>query len=213
MKSGATRVHNESPFALDPRKPRAPQITSAICQLAVIFGGPALGLVTINHYPLLTLDRSIYLGGIVGILVFSLSTLILFRHDRFLRGLPAIPRIAFRISWGLSSTFLLLGIVGIINGYGTPLEVREVPVVAKHQTLQHDPALRAHYVAVRPWLNSRTVVELDASVSTYEALDVPLDAIDTPQATLDAMPDVGRVSLTVGKGRLGLEWLKGVDPL
>ena len=44
------RPQGRSPFSLDPNKPRGPQIASAIGQCAIIFGGPALGLVAITYY-------------------------------------------------------------------------------------------------------------------------------------------------------------------
>jgi len=108
---------------------------------------------------------------------------------------------------------LAFGLVGIANGYLTPLETREVPVVAKHRTHQSDPALRTYYLAVRPWLGSRVVVELDGSRATYDRLNVPIDHIDTPQELLNEMPDAAQVRLVVGRGRLGLEWLKGIEPI
>jgi len=44
-------------------------------------------------------------------------------------------------------------------------------------------------------------------------LSAPVDAIDTPQAVLDNMSEAGQVSLIVGRGRLGLEWLKSIEPV
>jgi hypothetical protein len=66
-------------------------------------------------------------------------------------------------------------------------------------------------VALRPWPSSQTVVELCASRDVYDRLKVPLTAIDTPQRELDGMPDSDLVRLTVGKGRLKLEWLKQIS--
>jgi hypothetical protein len=42
------RPGGRSPFALDPNKPFWPQIGSAIGQALIIFGGPAIGLLTIT---------------------------------------------------------------------------------------------------------------------------------------------------------------------
>ncbi|HEV2624405.1 MAG TPA: hypothetical protein VGV62_04720 [Xanthobacteraceae bacterium] len=58
------RPGGRSPFALDPAKPRLPQIVSAIGQSLIIFGGPLIGLLAINHYPFLIMDRTIYIGGL-----------------------------------------------------------------------------------------------------------------------------------------------------
>jgi hypothetical protein len=54
-------------------------------------------------------------------------------------------------------------------------------------------------------------VELDSPAAVYEEVDVPVIDLDTPQSQLDAMPDSGTVSLAVGQGRLGLEWLSGIS--
>jgi hypothetical protein len=188
------------------------RVVHAIFQLAVLFGGPALGIVAIDHYPFLVSDRTLYVIGISCGLLFFLLTFPLFRRDDFLRKLPIVLRAAFRVGWGVASTFFLIGVVGIANGYGTPSDARRVAVVAKRETLQQDPARRAYYLAVRPWPGARTVVELEASKSTYDRLSVPLDVVDSPQKALSAMPDAGEVILIVGKGRLGLEWLKGIGP-
>ena len=61
------RPGGRSPFALDPTKPRLPQIAAMAGLGLLIFGGPALGLVTINDYSFLIADRTIYIGGIAGI--------------------------------------------------------------------------------------------------------------------------------------------------
>jgi hypothetical protein len=117
----------------------------------------------------------------------------------------------FRLSLGLAATFWLLGITGIVNGYGMPVTNRPVTVVGKRQTRQRDPSRRAYYLAVRAWPSSPTVVELDSPAAVYEEVDVPVIDLDTPQSQLDAMPDSGTVSLAVGQGRLGLEWLSGIS--
>jgi hypothetical protein len=61
------RPEGRSPFALDPTKPAAPQILSALWQFGIIFGGPLLGLFAINHYPFLIENRTLYIGGLISI--------------------------------------------------------------------------------------------------------------------------------------------------
>lgn len=68
------RPGGRSPFALDPTKPRLPQIASAIGQTLIIFGGPIIGLVAINHYPFLIENRTIYIGGLVSIVFWFLAS-------------------------------------------------------------------------------------------------------------------------------------------
>jgi hypothetical protein len=205
------RPGGRSPFALDPHKPFWPQIGSVIWQSLVIFGGPLIGLVTINHYPFLIADRTIYVGGGAGIVFWFLASFALFGSKSFPRGMPQFLKLQFRAGFALCMTFLLVGVFGIANGYDTPLISKDVAVVAKHGTRQSDPAKRTYYVAMRAWPPSRTVVELSAPRKVYDRLDVPRTEIDTPLEVLEAMPDRGTVRLIVGQGRLGLEWLKGIE--
>jgi hypothetical protein len=198
-------------LGIDPRKPLGPQIASAVGQIAFILGGPAIGLVTIRHYPFLIRDRTIYIGGLTGIAAFALASVAVVKTSSLPAGLPTPMRYMFRLGLGLAATFWLLGITGIVNGYGTRVINRPVVVVGKRQTRQRDPSRRAYYLAVRAWPPLPTVVELDGPAAVYEKVDVPLIALDTPQSQLDAMPDSGAVSLAVGQGRLGLEWLSGIS--
>jgi hypothetical protein len=205
------RPGGRSPFALDPTKPRLPQIGSAIWQSLVVFGGPLIGLVAISHYPPLIADRTIYVGGLASIGFWFLASFVIWGNDDFPRGMPLHLKLVSRAGFGLCVTFLIVGIVGIANGYGTPLISRDVAVVAKHPTRQSDPDQRTYYVAMRAWPSSRAVVELHAPRKVYDRLRVPITAIDTPEAELEAMPDRAFVRLIVGQGRLGLEWLKGIE--
>jgi hypothetical protein len=207
-----SRVQNlRNLFGLDASKPFWPQIVSLIWQFGIIFGGPLLGLVTINHYPFLIQDRTLYIVGLSSIVFWFLASFVIPHWSGFPRGTPAITKLQFRAGLGLCMTGLVLGVVGIANGYGSPLVSRDVPVVAKRETLERDASRRTYYLAIRAWPDSRTVVELGAPRAVYDQLAVPLAAFETPQRVLDAMADAGYVKLTVGKGRFGLEWLKQID--
>jgi hypothetical protein len=205
------RPEGRSPFALDPAKPRWPQIISAFWQSLIIFGGPLIGLLAIKHYPFLIMDRTIYVGGLASIVFWFLASFVVWGNDDFPRGMPQQLKLVFRAGFGLCMSFLLLGLVGIANGYNTPVIARDVAVVAKHPTRQSDPAKRTYYVAMRAWPSSRAVVELNTPRYVYDHLRVPLTAIDTPQQDLQAMADSGSARLIVGQGRLGVEWLKGIE--
>lgn len=205
------RPEGRNPFGFDPTQPLGPQIFAAVWQLGVIFGGPLLGLVTINKYPFLIEDRTLYVVGLSSSAFWIGASFVVPQLNDFPWGTPQSAKLAFRAGFGLCMTGLLLGIFGIANGYATPLFNREVPVVAKHQTLQRDPVRRTNYVAVRAWPDSRDVLELGAPLDVYDRLEVPLTGIHTPQAALEAMADAGRVNLVIGKGRLGWEWLKGIE--
>jgi len=204
------RPGGRSPFALDPTKPIGPQIASAVGQSLIIFGGPALGLVAINYYPFLIQDQTIYIGGITSIIFWFIASFVIFGDKSFPRGMPQLLKLVFRVGYGLCMSFLLLGLVGIANGYDTPLVSRDVAVVSKHTTRHSDPARRTYYVALRAWPPSRTVVELGAPREVYDRLAVPITAIGTSQEKLAAMPNSGTAHINVGEGRLGLEWLKQI---
>ena len=205
------RPGGRSPFALDPTKPRWPQIVSIVGQCSIIFGGPALGLVTIKYYPFLIQDHAIYIGGITSTIFWFIASFAIFGDKSFPRGMPQLLKLQFRAGYGLCMTGLLLGLSGIANGYDTPLVSRDVAVVSKHTTRHSDPARRTYYVALRAWRPSRTVVELSAPRDVYDRLAVPVTAIGTSQEELTAMPDNGAARLTVGEGRFGLEWLKQIS--
>ena len=202
------RPKGRSPFSFDPTKPRGPQIFAAVWQSAIIFGGPLLGLVIVNHYPFLIEDRTLYIAGLSSIAFWFCASFVVPQLNHFPRGMPQSAKLAFRAGFGLCMTGLLLGLLGIANGYATPLVSREVPVFAKHQTGQRDPSRRTNYVAVRAWPGSRDVVELAVPLDVYSRLDAPLTGIKT---ALETMPDAGRVNLIIGKGRLGWDWLNSVE--
>jgi hypothetical protein len=205
------RPGGRSPFALDPHKPFWPQIGSAVGQCFIIFGGPLIGLVAINHYPFLIADRTIYVVGLTGIVFWFVASFALFGSKSFPRGMPQFLKLQFRAGFALCMTFLLVGVFGIANGYDTPTIGRDVAVVAKHPTRQSDPAKRTYYVAMRAWPSSPTVVELSAPRQVYDQLAVPRTEIDTPLDELEAMPDRGTVRVIAGQGRFGIEWLKGIE--
>ena len=158
------------------------------------------------------MDRTIYIGGVVGIVFWFLASFAIFGDKDFPRGMPQFLKLQFRAGYGLCMTFLLVGLFGIVNGYDTPLISRDVAVVAKHTTRHTDPAKRTYYVAMRAWPPLPAVVELGAPRAVYDQLNVPRTEIDSPQEQLEAMPDRGSVRLIVGEGRLGLEWLKSIEP-
>ena len=199
-------------FGIGSREPRSRKIKTVLLWMAPFLCGLPLGLVFLDYFPFLTTDRTFYLVAGSSLCFFFLLSFVALRYDPDLSKFPLFFRIAARFGWALGSTFFLWGLIGIVSGLGTPQESRVVPVVAKHPTLQRDPASRT-YIAVRPWLGSHTVVELLAPRSTYDRLLVPVDAIDTPQTVLDEMPDTAQAILIVGRGRLGLEWLKSIEPL
>ena len=200
-------------FGLDPTKPKAVRVVSIILQCVVLIGGPLLGMATINYYPFLIPVQTLCIGGIGSAFLSFLLSFMTFRRSSDLFAFPLVMRFAFRFGWSICLTFLVWGLIGVANGFGTPLESIRVPVVAKRETLQRDPARRTYYLALRPWRNSHNVAELPGPRATYDQLRVPVDEVGTPQKVLDEMPDTGQVDLIVGRGRFGLGWLKSIVPL
>ena len=195
-------------FGIDPRQPPAVQIARVIAPFALAVVGPAIALLAIRHYPFLIQDRTLYIAGLASLLGCALMTV------GFVRVPPEVPmwlRLKIRLGLGVLGTCWLLGTLAIINGYDMQVTHRQVPVVGKRRSLQRDPARRSYYLAVRPWPRTATVVELDAPFSVWEQIDAPVVDYHATQASLDSMSDRETVSLAVGRGRLGLEWLSGIS--
>jgi len=195
-------------FGIDPREPRAWQIAKVVGPFFLIGVGPALALLALRHYPFLVQDRTIYIGGLASLLACALATVGVVRVPA---GVPVWLRLQIRLGLGLLGTIWLLGTLAIVNGYAMRVTHRVVPVVGKRQSLERDPTRRSYYLAVRPWPAVPSVVELDAPASVWEQIDVPVVDRRSTQASLDSMSDRETVSLAVGRGRLGLEWLSGIS--
>ena len=198
-------------WGFDPKKRLGPQIASAAAQMVFILGGPAVALFMIGRYRPLIADQTLYVSGLSLIAIGFLASLAVPLNRKELSRLPATSRFLYRVSLGFAFTAWVFGLGGLANGYGTPIFVRDVPVVAKHETVERDPARRTHYVSTRPWPGSRQVQDIDAPVSIYDSLQVPITTIHTSRAALQAMPDAARIRLVLGKGRLGLDRLKRVE--
>jgi hypothetical protein len=135
------RPGGRSPFALDPAKPRLPQIVSAIGQSLIIFGGPLIGLLAINRYPFLIMDRTIYIGGLASIVFWFLASFVIYGNDDFPRGMPQQLKLVFRAGYGLCMSFLLLGIFGIANvWHGDEQQGRGGRRQAHHAPKRSDPS-------------------------------------------------------------------------
>ncbi len=87
------RPGGRSPFALDPDKPRRPQIVSAIGQCLIIFGGPLIGLLAIKHYPFLIMDRTTYIGRAAGIAFWFLASFAIYGDKDFPHGIPQFMKL------------------------------------------------------------------------------------------------------------------------
>lgn len=160
--------------------------------LAWIIGSPALAVEAIEHFEFLD-DRTLTAAIALFAILIPLFFLVV-RETYFPIGTPLYLRIVTRVGFAFCSCALVVGIVGFVNGYGTPGLAREVRCVGKRETLERDEDRRIHYLALRAWPGSPRVVEVPAPRDVYELASPGSD-----------------VRLIVGQGRLGLEWIKGFE--
>ena len=197
-----------------PMLERIPQSRSQVViniagPLAVVCG-PVLGAVAIMQYPLLITDRATNLWVLASVVL----GLLVWLAVMWWGGLPCMMGRAVRFIpcvYTFGVAFLSYGLFGIANGYATPLVLRDAPVVAKQQTSQVNPDQRTYYVVTRPWPGSRAVAQVTVERAMYEQLAVPVTTTRTRHETHEAMPDAGRVRLTLGEGRLGVYWVHGIS--
>jgi hypothetical protein len=167
------------------------------------------GIVTIKYFPPLVTGDT-FVRGAVALLAITFAGMFLVRKTVFPPSVPVTARILARAGWALALSFLVLGVFGIGNGLGTPVQSRLVDCVGKRMSRERDPDRRQYVLELRAWPDSSAVTEVDVPRSLYEYMNVPLVEVDTPPQALAALPARARVRLIVGKGRLGVEWIKGV---
>jgi hypothetical protein len=168
-------------------------------------------LIGISHFPALVTDATIYGLGLGSISVLFLASFVLIPARSLPKGIPLGAALMFRAGWSLCATFLWVGAGLILNGYDTPPISRDVAVVGKRESLERDPTHRQYSLEVRAWPSSRFVTEVDTTRQVFEAASVPVVAVDTSEAMLLTMRDAGTASLTVGRGRLGLDWVQKIE--
>jgi hypothetical protein len=168
------------------------------------------GIVTIKYFPPLVTGDTFVRGAVALLAITFAGMFLLVRKTVFPPSVPVTARILARAGWALGVCFLGLGVFGIANGLGTPIESRLVDCVGKRMSREHNPDRRQYVLELRAWPQSSAVVEVDVPRSLYEYMNVPLVEVDTPPQALAALPARARVRLIVGKGRFGVEWIKGV---
>ena len=159
--------------------------------LPLFFGGPLLLIFAINNYP--PLDFAPAWIALAFFIVLSVAMFWIWKSSSFPGWVGAWGAVAARAGWALSFTALLLGIVMTVNGYSTPLETRSAQIVRKESSRQRDPSRRQYRLYVLAWPGSNRVAQVDSSEAVYDRARVG-----------------GRVVLTLGRGRLGLEWVRDV---
>ena len=199
-------------FHFDPNKPRWVQIVWLVVQIFGLFGGLVLALISMFAYPMLLTGTGyavVYLGPIVACFVISF---LIIPHTWFPADMPVSARFQMRFGVGLFAAAWFVGLFGITNGYATPVVVRDAPMVYRRTSTPSDPHQMSYYVGTRVWPSSSDVYEITVQRAFYESLAVPVTTqwyISRRQ--LDAMPNDGLLHLRIGRGRLGINWLEGVD--
>jgi hypothetical protein len=197
-------------MGFDLQKPMLPQVATTALVLGLFFGGLGLGLVGLAYFPPLWLGATIYeVCAATFVACIALAFAVVPRRV-FPAGIPLKGRVLARVGWALSATFFLLGLFMVVNGYGTPASSRTVDCVGKRMSRERNPDHRQYSLELRAWPGQASVAEVDVTRRIYEAVNVRTVDVDTPQATLDALPTQMRVRLKVGIGRLGVEWLENV---
>jgi hypothetical protein len=169
---------------------RRDYVRSAIL-LPLFFGGPLLALFAINHYPPLDLFLLWIMLGLF--VVIWLALFWIWKSSSFPSWVGPVGRAAARAGWALSFAACVLGVIVFLNGYSTPLETRSAQVVRKERSRERDPSRRQYRLYVLAWPGSDRVAQVDSSEAVYDRVRVG-----------------DRVLLTLGVGRLGLEWVRDV---
>ncbi len=173
--------------------------------------GAGLGLLGRNNFSILGHDHAITIALLVGaVLSFFASFAVSDDFFQLSRGTPQWGRLIVRAGLSYFAALALVGLFELANGYGTPLLSRDVTIVGKHISVSTARGTRVyHYVTIRAWPPSRTVVELDVPRTVYNEIQAPTTN-SSSQDELDDMTDSGTVRLLVGQGRFGVEWYKGL---
>lgn len=205
-----TKADGQS-FHFDPNKPRWLQVVWLLTQIFGLLGGLALTVVSMFMYPMLLTGSGyavMYLGpAVVGLLV----SFLLIPRAWFPAGMSGPVRFQIRLGIGLFGAAWFIGIFGIVNGYGTSSVVLDEPMVYRRTSTPSDPRHMSYYVGTRVWPSSRDVYEIIVRRPLYDSLDLPVTTRwHIPRQQLYAMPDDGLLRLSVGRGRLGVDWLQGV---
>ena len=205
----SARWDNETSI-LDPDKPRGPQIASIATQVFGMLGGLVLALIAMFYYPMLLTGTAFVVGGLGGIASGVAASFLIPRDRCFAPGMTGLTRLHVRLGIGVCATGWIAGLAGITNGYAMPVVEREAPMVYKRTTIPDDPEHMSYYVGARVWPLSRDVYEITVPRALYARLDLPSAGMHVPPK-VDALPGRGIMRLRVGRGRLGIDWLSGVE--
>lgn len=198
-------------FSFDTSKPRWLQVIVFSAQVLGLIGGLVFELVSMLKYPMLLTGWGYAIVYLAPIAVGSVVMLFMTPRSWYPANMSAAVRLQFRLGIGLCVSAWFVGAFGIANGYATSLVTQDAPMVYRRTSTPSDLEQMSFYVGTRVWPSSRDVYEITVPQKLYAALDVPvITQWHVPAQQLYAMPNHGLLRLSVGKGRLGIDWLHGV---
>lgn len=202
---------NDRKFSFDTSKPRWVQVLTCSAQIVGLIGGLAFELVSMLTYPMLLTGWGYAITYLAPIAIGSVVMHFMIPRSWYPATMSALVRIRFMLGMGLCMSAWFVGAFGIANGYATSLVAQDVPMVYRRTSTPADPNQMSYYVGARVWHSSKDVYEITVPRRLYSTLDVPeLTQWHVAAQQLDAMPNHGLLRLSVGKGRLGIDWLHGV---
>lgn len=200
---------NDKKLHFDPTRPRSIQIAKLLAQVFSFLGGIALALASMLLYPMLLTGQGYAMAYLGPVIISCGASFFIIRETWFPADMPLSARLQVRLGVGLCSALWLVGLFGIVNGYATPVAFEDAPIVYKRTSTPSDPKRMSYYVGARVWPSSQDVYEVIVSPALYASLDVPVVMQwRVPSQQVYAMPEHGRLHLAVGRGRLGVDWLR-----
>jgi hypothetical protein len=158
---------------------------------AWFFGSLLLAMYAIRRYALL--DNRIYLVLLIALPVFFAASFLVPQLKQLNR-FPIWMNVSGRLGgFCIPAVAMVWAFVLLLNCWPHQKEETKVlPCLGKRATHQRQPS---YYIRVRPWDYTMREVDLPVSKETY---------VNVPEGKL--------VRVVVGEGRLGLEWVRSVEP-
>lgn len=155
------------------------------------FGSLILAVYAIRRYPLL--DDRVYLVLLVAVPVFFAATF-LAPQLKELNRFPVWMNVSGRLgAFSIPAVALLGAFMLILNCWPHQNEqIKVLSCVGKRATRERQPI---YYIRVVPWNYSEREVDLSVSKELYAKIS-----------------DESLVRLVIGEGKLGLQWVRSVEP-
>jgi len=184
--AASTSDTKENLFGFKPGGNRLRETLVLFAWLVFVFGGPLLALKAVNHYPFL--DERVFIASLLAVVVLFPFSFLVLKEDSLGTNLPRWAKVVARFGFTLLFAFLCFGVLGIANGYSSRTEIRVVQCVGKRISTSNPPE---YILRLLPWPGSYRISEVTASPDVFATARTG-----------------SSVQLEVGKGNLGLEWVK-----